>query len=74
MSLPLTMDVHVPAAIMAGLRRRGVDVLTSQEDGFAQAPDEQLLERSTDVGRVLWSQDDDLLALAGAIPAKGHVL
>jgi hypothetical protein len=35
MPLSLYMDVHVPAAITAGLRRRGVDVLTSQEDGTA---------------------------------------
>jgi hypothetical protein len=33
MPLPVYMDVHVPAAITAGLRRRGIDVLTSQEDG-----------------------------------------
>jgi hypothetical protein len=27
------MDVHVPAAITEGLRRRNVDIVTSQEDG-----------------------------------------
>ena len=27
------MDVHIPAAITAGLRLRDIDVLTSQEDG-----------------------------------------
>jgi hypothetical protein len=58
------MDVHVPAAITAGLRRRGLDVLTSQEDGTDRWADDRLLNRSTELGRVLFSQDDDLLALA----------
>jgi hypothetical protein len=31
--LRLYMDVHVKAAITAGLRRRGIDVVTAQEDG-----------------------------------------
>ena len=35
MSLALYMDVHVPAAITRGLRRRSVEVLTAQEDGTA---------------------------------------
>ena len=32
----LYMDVHVKEAITRGLRRRGVDVLTAQEDGAAR--------------------------------------
>jgi Domain of unknown function (DUF5615) len=64
MPLPLYMDVHVPAAISAGIRRRGVDVLTSQEDGTDRWSDDRLLERSIELGRVLSSQDDDLIALA----------
>jgi hypothetical protein len=71
MSLRLYMDVHVPAAITAGLRSRGVDVVTSQEDGFDRVPDEQLLERSTEIGRVLFSQDDDLLSLAARCQQEG---
>jgi hypothetical protein len=64
MPLLLYMDVHVPAAITAGLRRRGIDVMTSQEDGSDRWSDDRLLERSTALGRVLFSQDDDLLAIA----------
>ena len=64
MPLPLYMDVHVPAAITAGLRRREIDVVTSQEDGTSKASDPQLLERATELGRLLFSQDDDLLRLA----------
>ena len=46
------MDVHVPAAVTEGLRRRDVNVLTSQEDGTQEATDLSLLQRATDLGRV----------------------
>ncbi len=47
MSVGLYMDVNVPAAMSQGLRHRGVDVLTSQEDGTRNWADEALLERAT---------------------------
>jgi hypothetical protein len=53
-------------AITRGLRRRGVDVLTSQQDGTARLPDDQLLDRATDLGRLLFTRDPDLLAEAVA--------
>lgn len=58
------MDVHVPAAITRGLLLRGADVLTAQIDGAARFSDPELLDRATELGRVLFSQDDDLLAEA----------
>ena len=64
MSLRLYMDVHVRKAVTVGLRNRGVDVLTAQEDGTARLPDPDLLDRATALGRVLFTQDDDLLAEA----------
>jgi hypothetical protein len=64
MALPLYMDARIPAAITAGLRLRGVDVQTCQEDGTDRFPDDQLMERATNLGRILFSQDDDLLGLA----------
>jgi hypothetical protein len=57
------MDHHVPSAITAGLRQRGVDVLTADEDGSATLDDDPLLDRATSLGRVLFSQDQDLLAI-----------
>jgi hypothetical protein len=66
MPLPLYMDVHVPAAITAGLRRRRIE-----EDGSDRWPDELLLERATDLGRILFSQDDDLLAVAAQWQQQG---
>jgi hypothetical protein len=58
------MDHHVPSAITAGLRKRGVDVLTAEEDGSATLDDDPLLDRATSLGRVRFSQDQDLLAIA----------
>jgi predicted nuclease of predicted toxin-antitoxin system len=61
MSVHLYMDVHVRRAVTAGLRLRGVDVLTAQEDGNRELLDPELLDRATELGRVLFTQDDDLL-------------
>jgi predicted nuclease of predicted toxin-antitoxin system len=57
-------DVHVPRSIREQLRRKGVDVLTSQEDGAASFTDEDLLLRATFLGRVLFTQDIRFKALA----------
>ena len=54
---PLYLDVHVPAAIADQLRRPGVDVLTAHDDDAAQLPDASLLARSTELGRLLFTQD-----------------
>ena len=72
MSVGLYMDVHVRWAITAGLRRRGVDVVTAQEDGTARFDDPALLDRATQLGRVLVSQDDDLLQEAARRQAAGE--
>ena len=58
------MDVHVHQAITTGLRLRGVDVLTAHEDGARRLSDSELLDRATALGRVLFSQDEDLLGEA----------
>lgn len=64
MSIALYMDEHVHRAITVGLRLRGVDVLTAQEDNHRNTPDDVLLARATELGRVLFSQDEDLLTQA----------
>jgi predicted nuclease of predicted toxin-antitoxin system len=61
MSVGLYMDVHVRRAVTEALRLRGVDVLTAQQDGARELDDSALLNRATALGRVLFSQDDDLL-------------
>jgi hypothetical protein len=66
------MDVHVPWPITEGLRARGADVLTAQEDNAAALPDPDLLDRATQRGRVLFTQDDDLLEEAARRQAEGE--
>src|SRR5947209_8662554 len=72
MPLKYYMDVHVPAAITEGLRRRGIDVLTSQEDKTRQVDDDMLLQRATDLDRLLFSQDEDLLQIAHQWQTEGR--
>lgn len=64
MAVGIYMDVHVPSAVTEELRRRGVDVLTAQQDGSSRASDEDLLARATQLGRLLFTQDNDFLAIA----------
>jgi len=70
-SLALYMDVHVHAAITQGVRRRGLDVLRAQDDNAARLPDEELLTRATELGRILFSQDEDFLAEGARRVAQG---
>lgn len=55
MAVSLYMDHHVPKAITTALRLRGVDVLTSYEDGTDQLDDEHLLQRAHKLKRVLFT-------------------
>jgi len=64
MTIRLYMDHHVPRAITQALRARGVDVLTAFEDEADRFSDARLLSRATELGRVLFTQDDDFLAEA----------
>jgi hypothetical protein len=66
------MDVHAHRAITQGLRSRGVDVLTAQEDGAIRLSDSALLDRATYLGRVLFTYDDDHLAEASRRQAEGQ--
>ena len=43
---------------------RGVDVITAYEDGAGMMSDSELLDRASRLGRVLFSQDDDLIVEA----------
>ena len=61
MPVSLYMDAHIPQAITLGLRMRTVDVLTAQEDGAEKLSDPTLLDRATELDRVLFTFDDDLL-------------
>ena len=62
MTIKCYMDQHVPRAITIGLRMVGVDVLTAFEDRNHELADPDLLDRAGELGRVLFTRDQDLLA------------
>lgn len=70
--LRLYMDVHVHSAITRGLRDRGVDVLTAQEDGAGELDDPALLDRASGLQRVLVTQDPDFLIEGALRQRSGH--
>jgi len=72
MTLGLLTDVHVPLAVTRGLRRRGIDVLTAQDDGAATLPDGLLLDRAAELRRILFTQDEDFL-IEVATRRKSHL-
>jgi hypothetical protein len=72
LSVPLYMDHHVHAAITAGLRQRGVDCLTAREDGTDTWADDLLLQRATDLNRVMFSQDEDMLSITAQWLVSGR--
>ena len=71
MSLALYMDEQVRSEITEGLRRRGVDVVTVQEDGLTGATDPVVLARATELGRVLFSMDRHMLDHASSCQRAG---
>jgi hypothetical protein len=63
MPLAVYMDVHVPAAVTEGLRRKLLDVRTAQVDAAERLSDDDLLKRATALGCVLLTQDADFLEI-----------
>jgi hypothetical protein len=64
MPVGLYMDVHVPQAITEQLRLRGVDVVTAAQEDAEELPDDVLLDRVGQLGRVLFTQDIRFKAMA----------
>jgi predicted nuclease of predicted toxin-antitoxin system len=70
-AIALDLDEHVRRAITLGLRLRGVDILTVQEDENAGTPDVWLLDRAVELQRVMFSQDQDFLIEANRRQTTG---
>ena len=64
MAIALYMDEHIPASITEGLQFRGIDVLTAQDDSRVATDDSILLDRAMELGRVMFSEDADMLSEA----------
>ena len=56
-------DVHLPFAVVAGLKRAGFDVLTSHEAEMTTASDAAQLKFAHSSNRVMLTQDKDFLRL-----------
>ena len=65
MSIAFFFDENVNGILAKALRRRHVDVLTVQWDGLDSQPDPVVFARSIELNRVLVSNDQDMLAIAG---------
>lgn len=66
------LDVHVPIAVAEAVRRRGIDVVTAQDAGYALLDDESLLARAAEQGRVLATQDADFLEIVSRWSREGR--
>ncbi len=71
MAVRLYMDHNVRRPITAGLRLRGVDVLTAFEDGSHELDDPDILDRAGELGRVLYTEDTDFLTEAATRQRQG---
>lgn len=72
MTCPIYLDVNVPRAVLLGLRQNGLDAITAQEDGTAEATDEDLLRRSRELNRLLLTQDHDFIGIASRLTRIGE--
>jgi len=70
-TLSLYMDENVPRQITLGLRLRGVDVLSVQEDERSGDADPLILARAGELQRVLFTRDDDFLVIANRLHSEG---
>ena len=61
MAIRFYMDHNVPRAITNGLKLKGVDLITAYEDGSSQLDDSKLLDRASELERVLFTRDYHLL-------------
>src|SRR5436190_13240779 len=71
MPVPLYLDVHVDKSIHDQLRLRSVDVVRAQDDDAATLFDEELLQRATDLGRLIFTHDIRFKALAESWQRSG---
>ncbi len=71
MSLAFYFDQHVPRSIAIGLQRRGIDVLTADEDNASDWSDARIIDRASELGRIVFSCDADFLELTTQLLNEG---
>jgi len=66
------LDENCTGAIATGLRRHGVDVTTTPEAGLLGATDPEHVAYALPLGRIIFTQDGDFLAIHGSgVPHPG---
>lgn len=65
------MDVHVQWATTRGIRQRGIDAVTAQEDHGDRLDDVALLARATALHRVVFSYDHDFSVVTAELQTRG---
>ncbi len=68
------LDENCNRAVAEGLRRRGVDVMTTPEAGLTRATDETQAAYALSEGRVIFTQDRDFLRLHAAGVAHSGIV
>jgi uncharacterized protein with PIN domain len=68
------LDEHVPDAVARGLRRRGIDVTTTDEAGLVGASDIEHVAFALGEGRVIVTHDEDFLKLHAAGVAHSGIV
>lgn len=64
-------DHHFNSATIAGLRHKEIDVLTAQEDGVDRRSDAAILDRASELGRIICNPDGHSIVLADRCVAAG---
>jgi predicted nuclease of predicted toxin-antitoxin system len=64
MGIRFHLDEHVAFAIASGLRRRRIDVTTTQDAGLLGASDDEQVRWCVRENRTVFTQDRDFLAMA----------
>ncbi len=70
--ITLYLDENVEGQIVRGLRLRGLDLITAEEDGRGNTPDALVFDRANELGRVVFSRDQDFLREAKQRQEKGE--
>jgi predicted nuclease of predicted toxin-antitoxin system len=70
--LRLYADECVDGRVLAGLRRRGVDVVSAQDEGLLSASDQQHIRRASELGRAVVTADQDFLAIVNDLRRRGQ--
>ena len=71
MALRLHADECVDMRIVAGLRRRGVEISSAHEAQLSRAADERHLEYASQHGRCIVTHDADFLRMAHELVEQG---